>query len=181
MPVGRKWQKHTVAWSCAATSAGRAISCASELERPSTFGGASPCGPAGCASIMHHNCPASLAGWSKQRRTRMPASIQASAISHIALCVRDLERSLQFYRDGLGFQVTKDEVQDTSRGGLPHLYHDSHARRRVVHLRYGEAQSVPFLVLTEHPGDMVSGTPIMLDQVGISHVSFTVPNVEAVT
>ena len=39
----------------------------------------------------------------------------------------------------------------------------------------------PFLVLTEHPGDTVSGTPIMLDQVGISHVSFTVPNVEEVT
>ena len=111
----------------------------------------------------------------------MPASIQASAISHVALCVRNLERSLQFYRDGLSFQVTKDEVQDTSRGGLPHLYHDRHTQRRVVHLRYGDAQSVPFLVLTEHPGDTVSGTPIMLDQIGISHVSFTVPNVEAVT
>ena len=111
----------------------------------------------------------------------MPASIQASAISHVALCVRNLERSLQFYRDGLGFQVTKDEVQDTSRGGLPHLYHARHTQRRVVHLRYGDAQSVPFLVLTEHPGDTVSGTPIMLDQVGISHVSFTVPNVEKVT
>jgi catechol 2,3-dioxygenase-like lactoylglutathione lyase family enzyme len=60
----------------------------------------------------------------------MPVSIQASAISHIALCVRDLERSLQFYRDGLGFQVTKDEVQDTSRGGLPHLYHGRHAPTR---------------------------------------------------
>ena len=111
----------------------------------------------------------------------MSVSIQASAISHIALCVRDLERSLQFYRDGLGFQVTKDEVQDTNRGGLPHLYHGRHAQRRVVHLRYGDAQSVPFLVLTEHPGDTVSGAPIMLDQVGISHVSFTVPNVEEVT
>ena len=52
----------------------------------------------------------------------MPTSIQASAISHVALCVRNLECSLQFYRDGLGFQVTKDEVQDTSQGGLPHLY-----------------------------------------------------------
>ena len=101
----------------------------------------------------------------------MPASIQASAISHIALCVRNLERSLQFYRDGLGFQVTKDEVQATSRGGLPHLYHNRHTQRR----------SVPFLVLTEHPGDTVSGAPIMLDQVGISHVSFTVPNVEEIT
>ena len=88
----------------------------------------------------------------------MPVSIQASAISHIALCVRDLERSLQFYRDGLGFQVTKDEVQDTSRGGLPHLYTDRHAQRRVVHLRYGNAQSVPFLVLTEHPARTATPT-----------------------
>src|SRR5687767_2255228 len=97
----------------------------------------------------------------------MPESIQAAAISHVALCVRNLERSLQFYRDMLGFQVTKDEMQDTSRGGLLHLYTDHHTRRRVVHLRYGDAASVPFLVLTEHPGDTVSGTPIMLDQVGI--------------
>src|SRR5215831_19861154 len=98
----------------------------------------------------------------------MSESIHASAMSHVALCVRDLERSLHFYRDILGFQVTKDEVQDTSRGGLPHLYATSHARRRVVHLRYGDAQSVPFLVLTEHPGEMVSGTPIMLDQVALA-------------
>ncbi len=111
----------------------------------------------------------------------MPASIHASTISHVALCVRDMERSLQFYRDILGFEVTKDALQDTSSGGLPHLYRDRHAQRRVVHLRYGTAASVPFLVLTQHPGETVSGTPIMLDQVGISHVSFTVPHVEALT
>ncbi len=111
----------------------------------------------------------------------MPTAIQASAISHVAVCVRSIERSLQFYRDILGFEVTKDDVQDTSRGGLPHLYQAKHAQRRVVHLRYGERHSVPFLVLTEHPGDTVTGTPIMLDQVGISHISFTVPNVEALT
>ena len=44
-------------------------------------------------------------------------------------------------------------MQDTSRGGLPHLYDICHAQRRVVHLRYGGAQSMPFLVLTEHPGE----------------------------
>src|SRR5262245_47960515 len=111
----------------------------------------------------------------------MRESIHASAMSHVVLCVRNLDRSLHFYRDILRFQVTKDDVQDTSRGGLPHLYATHHTQRRVVHLRYGDAQSVPFLVLTEHPGETVSGTPIMLDQVGISHVSFTIPNVEEVT
>ena len=103
----------------------------------------------------------------------MPESIAASAVSHVAMCVRNLDQSLRFYRDLLGFTVSKDELQDTSTGGLPHVYHDRHARRRVVHLRYGDRNSVPFLVLTEHPGDTVSGAPIMLDQVGISHISFT--------
>jgi catechol 2,3-dioxygenase-like lactoylglutathione lyase family enzyme len=92
-----------------------------------------------------------------------------------------MEASLRFYRDLLGFTVSKDELQDTRSGGLPHVYHDQHAQRRVVHLRYGDRQSVPFLVLTEHPGETVSGAPILLDQVGISHISFTVPNVETLT
>ena len=70
----------------------------------------------------------------------MPESIHASAMLHVALCVRKLEWSLHFYRDVLGFQVTKDEVQDTSRGGLPHLYDARHAQRRVVHLRCGDAE-----------------------------------------
>ena len=111
----------------------------------------------------------------------MPESIHASVVSHVAVCVRSLEQSLRFYRDLLGFEVTKDEVQDTSKGGLPHLYRDRHMHRRVAHLRYGDRNSVPFLVLTEHPGETLSGTPIMLDQVGISHISFTVPNVDVLT
>lgn len=105
----------------------------------------------------------------------------ASAMSHVAMCVRDMERSLRFYRDLLGFRVGKDTIQDTSTGGLPHLYRDRHAQRRLVYLYYGTASTRPFMVLTEHPGDPVSGEPIMLDQVGISHLSFTVADIEALT
>ena len=111
----------------------------------------------------------------------MPEPMPISAMSHVAICVRDLDRSLRFYRDVLGLRVEKDEVQETRTGGLPHLYCDRHARRRVVHLRYGTGPTAPFLVITEHPGDPLSGEPIMLDQIGISHVSFTVPDVEEVT
>ncbi len=111
----------------------------------------------------------------------MNAAEQASAMSHVALCVRDMERSLRFYRDLLGFRVGKDTIQDTRTGGLPHLYRDRHTQRRLVYLYYGADHTKPFLVLTEHPGDPISGEPIMLDQVGISHLSFTVGDIEALT
>jgi len=111
----------------------------------------------------------------------MAESAPISGMSHVAICVRNLDRSLAFYRDLLGFRIDKDEVQDTRSGGLPYLYRDRHARRRVVHLRYGVGAAAPCLVVTEHPGEAVAGDPIMLDQVGISHLSFTVPSVEELT
>ena len=34
--------------------------------------------------------------------------MDAIGISHIALCVRDMDKSLEFYRDILGMRVTAD-------------------------------------------------------------------------
>ena len=104
--------------------------------------------------------------------------MDATDVSHIAICVRDIDKSLTFYRNILGMMVTKDEVQDTTRGGLPHTYKHSRKTRRTVHVAYEEGRT-PFLVLTSHPGDRDKGEPIKLDQVGISHISFTVGNVKA--
>ena len=103
--------------------------------------------------------------------------MQASAMSHVAICVRSVERSLAFYRDLLGFRVLSDRIQDTTTGGLPHTYKNRHSQRRVVTLSYGEEDVAPHIVMTEHPGDPPDGDPIKLDQIGISHLSFTVPNV----
>jgi glyoxylase I family protein len=111
----------------------------------------------------------------------MAESTAMLGMSHVAMCVRNLEHTLQFYRDLLGFRVVKDALQDTQTGGLPHLYRDRHRQRRVVHLRADVGVNMPILVITEHPGDAVSGEPIMLDQVGISHLSFTVGDVEELT
>ncbi len=101
----------------------------------------------------------------------------ASAISHIAICVGDVARSLAFYRDMLGFRVISDRVQDTTTGGLPHVYKNRHNQRRIVYLSYGEGDDTPRIVMTGHPGDTPDGEAIKLDQIGISHMSFTVPNV----
>ena len=105
--------------------------------------------------------------------------MDATGVSHIAVCVRDLDKSLAFYRDILGMRVTFDEVQDTTTGGLPHIYKHPRQTRRTVHVRYGEGHTIPSLVLTSHPGDSPDGDPIKLDQVGISHISFGVHNVKA--
>ena len=105
--------------------------------------------------------------------------MDATGVSHIAICVRDLDESLKFYRDILGMRVTLDQVQDTTTGGLPHVYKHARRTRRTVHVHYGEGATKPSLVLTSHPGDQADGEPIKLDQVGISHISFTVTDVKA--
>ena len=105
--------------------------------------------------------------------------MDATGVSHIAVCVRNLDRSLAFYRDILGMRVDFDEVQDTTTGGLPSVYKNRRKTRRTVHVRYGPGQTAPSLVLTSHPGEDSDGTPIKLDQVGISHMSFTVSDVKA--
>ena len=103
--------------------------------------------------------------------------MDASAVSHIAFCVSDIEKSLSFYRDILGMKVIFDQVQDTTTGGLPHVYQHPRQTRRTVHLTFGD--SPLHLVMTSHPDDSADGTPIKLDQVGISHYSFGVPDVSA--
>ena len=99
--------------------------------------------------------------------------MKAKAISHIAVCVRDLDKSLAFYRAILGMTVTMDAVQDTTGGARAQTYKHHRATRRVVHLGWAEGQE-PYLVMTCHPGDQPDGDPIKLDQVGVSHFSFTV-------
>lgn len=105
--------------------------------------------------------------------------MEATGVSHIAICVRDMEKSLAFYRDILGMKVTLDQIQDTTRGGLPHVYKHRRKSRRTVHVQYGEGRDMLHLVLTTHPDDRADGQPIKLDQVGISHFSFTVRDVKA--
>jgi catechol 2,3-dioxygenase-like lactoylglutathione lyase family enzyme len=102
--------------------------------------------------------------------------MKAKSISHIAVCVRDLDKSLVFYRDILGMTLSLDAVQDTSTGSRAHTYKHQRDTRRVVHLHWGEEEE-PYLVMTCHPGGQPDGEPIKLDQIGVSHFSFTVDDV----
>jgi glyoxylase I family protein len=104
--------------------------------------------------------------------------MEATGISHLAICVRDLDKSLEFYRDILGMRVLADRVQDTTTGGLPHVHQHARKTRRRVRLAYADG-AIPTLTMTCHPGEEPDGRPIKLDQIGISHISFTVKDVKA--
>ncbi len=104
--------------------------------------------------------------------------MNATAVSHVAVCVRDLDASLRFYCDILGMSIVSDVIQDTTTGGLPHVYSHRRSARRQVRLAYAHGAK-PTLTMTSHPGENPDGAPIKLDQVGISHTSFTVPDPKA--
>lgn len=104
--------------------------------------------------------------------------MKAMAISHIAICTRDMEKSLAFYRDVLGMNVLFDGMTDPTEGGRLQNYQQARQSRRRVSLSFGPGRK-PTLTITSHPGEDISGAPLKLDQIGITHFSFTVPDTEA--
>ena len=106
--------------------------------------------------------------------------MNATCVTHIGVCVRDMEKSLRFYRDALGMKVIGEKITDITEGGTQTARLDNYALERTtrhwVSLAYGEG-ATPTLTLTSHPGEESDGEPILLDQVGISHISFGVADV----
>ena len=104
--------------------------------------------------------------------------MDATGVSHIAICVRDIDKSLKFYHDILGMTVGYDRIQDTTTGGLPHVYAHARKTRRQVRLIISEEENSPTITMTTHPDEDADGGPIKLDQVGISHFSISVPDLQ---
>ena len=109
--------------------------------------------------------------------------MKAKGVSHIAMCVADLDRSLHFYRDLLGLTVRLHTTQEMARrpgAESAEMYQRPRESRTVANVWFDDPDTTePFLVLTSHPGSEVEGEPIKLDQIGISHISFGVEDVRA--
>ena len=109
--------------------------------------------------------------------------MKAKGVSHIAVCVADLDRSLHFYRDLLGLTVRMHTTQQMARrpgAESAEMYQRPRESRTVANVYFDDPDTTqPFLVLTSHPGSEVEGEPIKLDQIGISHISFEVEDVRA--
>jgi len=98
-------------------------------------------------------------------------------VSHVAIGVSDMNKSLPFYRDLLGLRVTLDTIENV--GGLPSLFHDPQkGKRRAVYMRWEDGPEASFIVLSAPVGPP-SGQPIKLDQVGIHHFAFWVKDLRA--
>jgi catechol 2,3-dioxygenase-like lactoylglutathione lyase family enzyme len=94
-------------------------------------------------------------------------------VHHVSFTVGDMERSLAFYRDGLGFQVLNDR---TISGSFPETVSGLEgAHMRIVHLR-GHGQGLEFIQYHSPPGR--SPASLRPCDVGSSHLCFTVDDIE---
>src|SRR4051812_24622524 len=94
-------------------------------------------------------------------------------VSHVAVGVADMERSLKFYRDTLGLIVTEDSTKELEAfGDVPPV------RRRGVYLRWTEGDA-SFIVLDQHDRD-ASPAPRQFYELGVHHYGFWVDDVDQI-
>jgi glyoxylase I family protein len=100
--------------------------------------------------------------------------------SHVGLCVRDLDRSLRFFCDGLGFEKAECfELDSVAAEGLERSLEVPGPVRIVSQFVQNDTMKIELLHFVE-PG--VGGTPSTTrNQVGLTHLSFYVDDLEAAT
>ena len=97
------------------------------------------------------------------------------SVSHVAVGVRDMDRSLAFYRDLIGLDVRFDDIEEFGAS-------DGHpaVRRRGAYLQWSDDPHAPFIVLDQQISPGVDGDAKELYERGIHHFGFWVDNVEDV-
>src|SRR5262249_39072181 len=100
--------------------------------------------------------------------------LELERLTHIGICVTDLERSLRFYRDLLGFRHERElHVEGEPADTLLRL---SGAALRAVSL-VRDGVRIELLAFASPPGPPPS--PRAMNAPGLTHLSFRVADVEA--
>ena len=94
-------------------------------------------------------------------------------VSHIAIGVRDMDRSLPFWTEVVGLHVSLDADEDFTIGGET-------IRRRAVYLRERDGPDEPFVVLDQQLTKVASGGPKPLFEIGVHHIGFWVDDIDAI-
>jgi glyoxylase I family protein len=98
-----------------------------------------------------------------------------ASISHVGICVSDLERSLAFYRDGLGFEEYGAHQVGAEFGSL--LEVDGVA----LQSRFLRNAGVSIELLHfDQPGHTGDGERRSMNELGLTHLSFRVTDCDAV-
>jgi glyoxylase I family protein len=97
-------------------------------------------------------------------------------LTHVGICIRDLERSLRFYRDGLGFTQLSDlRIAGEPTSTLLQLPEVD------LHACYLERDGTRIeLLYYAVPGAVGPSEPRAMNQLGITHLSFRVADLPAV-
>jgi catechol 2,3-dioxygenase-like lactoylglutathione lyase family enzyme len=77
-------------------------------------------------------------------------------LHHTAICTRDIENSLRFWRDGLGFAQQMDE---TFEGDWPTLFRARQPELRSIFLGDPDTQDAGIIELVEFTGGMADPSP----------------------
>ena len=93
-------------------------------------------------------------------------------MSHVAIGVRDMDRSMRFYTDVVGMEVRFDDTEEFG-GRLE-------TKRRGVYLQMAEDPDATFVVLDQQLAREPFGEPAQMLQVGLHHFGFWVDDVDEV-
>jgi catechol 2,3-dioxygenase-like lactoylglutathione lyase family enzyme len=94
--------------------------------------------------------------------------------SHFGICVSDLDRSLRFYCEGLGFEPSQSHSVGAEFGPLMEVAEPKLESRFITR----DGVSIELLWFAE-PGHTGDGSRRPMNQLGLTHLSFRVDDVEA--
>lgn len=95
-------------------------------------------------------------------------------IRHTGIVVKDLEKSLHFYRDLLGFQITK-QMKESGKY-LETILGLEGVKVTTVKMAAPDKQMIELLKYHSHPG---KEEVRKLYEIGISHIAFTVIDLDS--
>jgi catechol 2,3-dioxygenase-like lactoylglutathione lyase family enzyme len=98
----------------------------------------------------------------------------AISLSHVGVCVSDMERSVRFYVDGLGFEKVIDYEVGPEYGTLMEV----DAPRVASQFLSRDGVSIELLQFVE-PGHLGDGTRREMNRLGLTHFCVRVDDVDA--
>jgi lactoylglutathione lyase len=101
--------------------------------------------------------------------------IMKLSVSHVGICVSDLERSLRFYCEGLGFEQVASHQVGEEFGALLEVEGVRLASRMLAR----DGVTIELLGF-ESPGTTGDGVRRPMNQLGLTHLSLRVDDVDAV-